>query len=548
MNFMLALLSIIIEKFITMKKKVCVVGAGLSGLVTVKELIDEGHNVFCYEKSEEIGGVFRKKLTPYYQSLHLTVSNHFMAFSSFPAKDKNRKFWSAAEYFNYLKSFVECFNLSRCIYLNHQVEDIQPIDNNQKFIIKVSHNNKVEDLVFDAVAICNGVHQKPSRPKFEGEQEYTGKILHGRDLLQKNISLQGKKVACVGIGETGAELTHLISKQAKQCTLSIRRYQAILERYPLGRNHSSDTYTCRALYQIPYTFLNQIFYQLGEKNSKMGSNSIQGLLGEWTIKSGGNHSQFQTKNEIFLKGILDGKIALNSSGIKALSGQKIIFQNGQSVEADYIICNTGYKVSIPFMSDFNETKIRDLYLHMFHENFGSNIALIGFARPAVGSLPTCSELQSRFFALLCSDKKQLPPIKERIEKTRQEASIERQQFHLCPSMETLVHYSGYTDKLAKLIGCLPSYWWWSVRPRLFIRFWFGSQLSYHYRLTGPHAITQQSAKVIKSLPLAWQPKEMFLLFSLAIFSKFKKYKNLAFSKLAFPLIKSATQKQKKNDN
>ena len=39
-------------------KKVAVVGAGLSGITTIKQLMDEGHEVMCYEKSEGFGGVF----------------------------------------------------------------------------------------------------------------------------------------------------------------------------------------------------------------------------------------------------------------------------------------------------------------------------------------------------------------------------------------------------------------------------------------------------------------------------------------------------------
>jgi len=31
--------------------KVCVIGAGSSGLTTIKKLLDEGHDVTCFEKT-----------------------------------------------------------------------------------------------------------------------------------------------------------------------------------------------------------------------------------------------------------------------------------------------------------------------------------------------------------------------------------------------------------------------------------------------------------------------------------------------------------------
>lgn len=40
------------------KCKVCVIGAGPAGIVTVKELLQEGHTVSVYEKNDTFGGVF----------------------------------------------------------------------------------------------------------------------------------------------------------------------------------------------------------------------------------------------------------------------------------------------------------------------------------------------------------------------------------------------------------------------------------------------------------------------------------------------------------
>ena len=42
-----------------MSKRVAVIGAGPSGLVTIKELLEEGHAPTCFEKAEGLGGVFR---------------------------------------------------------------------------------------------------------------------------------------------------------------------------------------------------------------------------------------------------------------------------------------------------------------------------------------------------------------------------------------------------------------------------------------------------------------------------------------------------------
>ena len=54
--------------------RVAVVGAGLSGVVTVKELAAKGHDVVCLDGGSGLGGAFN---THAYDSCHLSVSNHW---------------------------------------------------------------------------------------------------------------------------------------------------------------------------------------------------------------------------------------------------------------------------------------------------------------------------------------------------------------------------------------------------------------------------------------------------------------------------------------
>ena len=44
--------------------KICVIGAGPSGLTTVKQLLDEGHTVRCFERGGNIGGIWQRSAGP----------------------------------------------------------------------------------------------------------------------------------------------------------------------------------------------------------------------------------------------------------------------------------------------------------------------------------------------------------------------------------------------------------------------------------------------------------------------------------------------------
>lgn len=72
------------------KQKVAVIGGGLAGLTTIKQLRDEGHEVICFEKGPSVGGVFAP--SGCYDSTMLTISNYFMAYSDFLPEDERLKF------------------------------------------------------------------------------------------------------------------------------------------------------------------------------------------------------------------------------------------------------------------------------------------------------------------------------------------------------------------------------------------------------------------------------------------------------------------------
>lgn len=57
-------------------------------------------------------------------------------------------------------------------------------------------------------------------PQFEGEASFTGQIVHANQF--EKYDFQGKNVLCVGLGESGADVSHIIAQQASNCTLVAR--------------------------------------------------------------------------------------------------------------------------------------------------------------------------------------------------------------------------------------------------------------------------------------------------------------------------------------
>ena len=98
-------------------RTVLIVGAGPSGLVALKEMLEAGHDPICVDSKNTIGGLFSVS----YDELYTTTTNMFLAFSDFPPKE-NLKYWSKEEYLRYLEDYVDHFGLRKYIKLNTAVK------------------------------------------------------------------------------------------------------------------------------------------------------------------------------------------------------------------------------------------------------------------------------------------------------------------------------------------------------------------------------------------------------------------------------------------
>jgi cation diffusion facilitator CzcD-associated flavoprotein CzcO len=87
------------------RRRIAVIGAGPSGLVTAKELIQQSHDVVAFEQQPMIGGVFAN----HYDELLLTSSNLLTSFGDHSSRDVEARVWSCGEYLEYLYSYAARF-------------------------------------------------------------------------------------------------------------------------------------------------------------------------------------------------------------------------------------------------------------------------------------------------------------------------------------------------------------------------------------------------------------------------------------------------------
>jgi len=487
-------------------ERIAVVGAGLSGIAAIKELVEAGHNVVCFEKGSDIGGVFSERGS--YDSVHLTVSNYFMAYSDFMPYGEDIRFWSRFEYKAYLDRYAEHFDIRKHIKFNCALESMQKSEAGGWELTFLTDDGHTFTEIVDRAVICSGQFQQPNIPDIPGLDSFPGKMIHSSNY--KNVEelheLRGKKVLCFGMGESAADVITEIASIAESSVLSLRRPHMfaarLLGEIPIDVAQSRYWHTLPA--KIKSDGVRDIWTRQFNK-AKAAQDEPTRLLAEHILSAGDEAGSVVTKTERIFEAQAYYGLEFDIGGVQKIEGNTVTFKSGRQSDFDAIVFCTGFKFVLPFLGPEHQFQdIRDCYLQMFHPKLGASVAFIGFVRPQQGGIPLMAELQARYYALLCSGQRQLPANLEA--SARKDAERWRQEFYETPNVFGLVNGLRYNEILADLIGCRPPVPNFLLSPKTYLHYWYHHIWPCQYRLVGPGA-REEARQNWRKAPAILTPSE-----------------------------------------
>ena len=182
---------------------VCVIGAGIAGLVTAKTLAQDGFDVLVIERDSNLGGTWAPSRT--YPGLRTNNSKQTYEFSDFPYPDSTNTFPYAEDVRGYLESYADSFDIRSSIRFNQEVCDVSRASGDRDRWTVTSRStdgaNEETKKEFDFVVICTGVFHIPSIPAIEGMEEFGGRILHS-SVVSESTYRPGEKLIVVGGGKS----------------------------------------------------------------------------------------------------------------------------------------------------------------------------------------------------------------------------------------------------------------------------------------------------------------------------------------------------------
>lgn len=487
--------------------RVLVVGTGPSGLAALKEMRESGLEAMAVDVRSTFGGVFAPDSGVTFDNLHLTISNVFMSFSDFPAHDvdKGVKYWSQAEYFDYLAAYVDHFQLRQHMQLETSVDKANFNEAIGEWEVSLTDYSNTDQPVvinrnFDKLIVASGANHTPKLP--EAFKDFKGEVLHSSEYHSAQ-QLKGKKVLIIGMGEGGSDVASSAVETADSVTVWGRRFPDCAPRFlePFLHDQSYDEHQHLPLHHKPNGLLETITISRTVRNlplglwsvalhglttsvkKKHGLNSSQGIGGVFTARAwsadyySSDTSMVPTKSAVTLTAAARGLLDIVITQDATIEDNKVSFQNAQvfggggkgaaaeptSIESheldiDVIVACTGFDLKFDWITTSGAAEgptpnPRTWFKHCFPPGMGENLAFVGFARPHSGGIPQCSEMISRYIAQLYQGNRTLPADYANL--AIEEAAAERDCFNLTPDYHVLVDYVAYMMSVAKLVGCTP---------------------------------------------------------------------------------------------
>lgn len=478
-----------------MSRRVAIVGAGASGLASIKCCLDEGLEPVCFESSDDIGGLWRFKETPeedrasIYHSLIINTSKEMMCFSDFPIPGHYPNYMHNSFIMQYFRSYAEHFDLLRHIRLKTKVLQIKPrtdFSRSGRWDVEIeTKDGQKEKHIFDAVLICVGHHCQPHLPlhDFPGIETFTGKYFHSRDYKTPE-EWRNKRAVVIGIGNSGGDISVELSRFTKQVYLSTRRGAWIWNR--VGENGlPMDMLFNRVMNVIRFALPSGVFNSLAEKQlNKRFNHSLYNLKPKHRL-----FSQHPTVNDDLPNRILSGTVQVKPN-IRRIQGSSVEFEDGSVEEnIDLVVFATGYKYSYPFLAS-QVVSVTDnkstLFKYVFPPELEKpTLAIVGLVQP-LGAIMPISEMQARWATRVFKGLVKLPSASAMLQdiKYKEEEMAKR---YVASQRHTIqVDYAPYMDEVAKQFGVMPSFWRLLLTdPRVWSRVVFGPVTPYQYRLRGP---------------------------------------------------------------
>ncbi|HEX3173410.1 MAG TPA: NAD(P)-binding domain-containing protein [Solirubrobacterales bacterium] len=392
-----------------MSEKVCVIGAGSSGIAACQVLNARGIAFDCFEKGSKVGGNWRYEndngMSSAYRSLHINTSRGLMAYATYSMPEDYPDYPNHFQIAKYFDDYVDHFGFRGRIRFRTEVVGVRPGDGEWEVRFEGRDGDGGSER-YRAVLVANGHHWDPRwpEPPFPGADAFEGEQMHVHHYREPDV-LRGRRVLVLGIGNSATDIGVEASRIADRTFLAMRRGAYVLPKYMNGK--PTDESASPLLTRFPLSVQRFVIGRM--LGITAGDMTAYGLPKP-------DHKLLEahpTVSAELLSRLGHGDIEVKPNIDRFPGGRTVRFADASEEEIDLVVYCTGYKISFPFF-DPGLVVAKDNRLRLYRRVVSvehPGLYFLGFIQP-LGAIMPVAEAQAEWVADLLGGSAALPSVAE----------------------------------------------------------------------------------------------------------------------------------------
>lgn len=218
-------------------KVVGVIGAGAAGLCAARHISASSClTPIVWDKASRVGGtwVYTSQVgkdehglpihSSMYKNLKTNLPKEVMAFPDFPFPAKEESFVHHTDVLKYLEDYTSHYQLHQYIKLNHNVEEVKPIERDDgttgwSVTVQDLETSTTTTTLCDSIIVCNGHYSVPLMPPVKDINKFHGRQIHSHNYREPE-PFSGLRVVVLGAAASGVDICLELASAAKEVILS----------------------------------------------------------------------------------------------------------------------------------------------------------------------------------------------------------------------------------------------------------------------------------------------------------------------------------------
>jgi cation diffusion facilitator CzcD-associated flavoprotein CzcO len=333
---------------------VVIVGSGFSGLAMAVALKRSGREDFLVlERASEIGGTWSANTYP---GCACDVPSHLYSLSFAPNPHWSSTFSSQPEIRAYLSRVAQEHRVLPHVRLGCELERAQWDEDAQRWLLETSSG----PLSTRVLVTAAGPLSEPAIPDIPGLKDFEGTVFHSAT-WNHDHDLRGERVAVIGTGASAIQFVPQIQRQVSKLYLFqrtaawimprpdrplTRLERAVYRRLPVAqRAMRAAIYWARELFAIPLlrVRLSPVIGLVARRHLRRQVPDPE-LRAKLTPSYAPGCKRILVSND-YLPSLGRSGVEVVCEGIKAISRNAIISDDGTTRAVDTIILGTGFRVT-----------------------------------------------------------------------------------------------------------------------------------------------------------------------------------------------------------